>query len=209
MQLQNPLKAICPSLEADVLMALADGRASTPGGLVRERGIEASISGARRCLERLEESGVVEATQVGNRTEYALNPRHMLAEVIIEASRGTDRFIEFLSREISQWPDGPLQVTLFGSAARREMHNDSDIDLLFVIPDGAGDGLYERIGTLAVDGYSLTGNDVRPMIYEASEVRGAPIFDSIMREGIHVAGDQNWLSRRLQSPKRPDAMTMR
>ncbi|MCT9872082.1 nucleotidyltransferase domain-containing protein [Paenarthrobacter aurescens] len=197
MQLHNPLRAICPTLEADVLMALVDGRRTTPGQLIRERGIQASVSGARRCLERLEANGIVIALRVGNRTEYALNPRHMLAAVVAEASRGTERFIEFLIRAISDWPEQPLQVTLFGSAARREMRSDSDIDLLFVIPDGASDELYELIGDLAVDAYSLTGNDVRPMIYEASEVRSAPIFDSITSEGNHVAGDRSWLSRHL------------
>lgn len=197
MQLHNPLRAICPTLEADVLLALADGHPSTPGKLVRERGIQASVSGARRCLERLEENGVVIATHVGNRNEYALNPRHMLAGVVIEATKGTDRFIEFLSQRIGHWPKKPLQVTLFGSAARGDMENRSDIDLLFVIPDDASDGLYERIADLAVEAYGLTGNDVRPMTYEAAEVHMAPIFDSITSQGLHVYGDAGWLARRL------------
>ncbi|WP_223941384.1 nucleotidyltransferase domain-containing protein [Arthrobacter sp. StoSoilB22] len=105
--------------------------------------------------------------------------------------------MRFVSRAILRWPERPLQVTLFGSAARGDMRNDSDIDLLFIIHDGADDDLYEQIGNLAVDVYRLTGNDVRPMIYEAAEVRAAPIFDSIMREGVHVHGDRHWLSRRL------------
>ncbi|KUM35731.1 nucleotidyltransferase domain-containing protein [Arthrobacter sp. EpRS71] len=200
MQLQNPLRAICPTLEADVLMALANGRPSTPGHLVRERGIKASVSGTRRCLERLEESGIVMGIRVGNRNEYALNLSHMLAGVIAEASQGRERFTRFISRAIAKWPEEPLQVILFGSAARGDMRNDSDIDLLFIIDDGAGDELYEQIGNLAVDVYRLTGNDVRPMIYEAAEVRAAPIFDSILGEGVHVHGDRRWLSRRL-----PDA----
>lgn len=200
MQLQNPLRAICPTLEADVLMALANGRPSTPGHLVRERGIKASVSGTRRCLERLEESGIVLGIRVGNRIEFALNLSHMLAGVIAEASQGRERFTRFISRAIAKWHEEPLQVTLFGSAARGDMRNDSDIDLLFIIDDGAGDELYEQIGNLALDVYRLTGNDVRPMIYEAAEVRAAPIFDSILREGVHVHGDRHWLSRRL-----PDA----
>ncbi|MET3903937.1 nucleotidyltransferase domain-containing protein [Paenarthrobacter sp. 4246] len=199
MQLQNPLRAICPTLEADVLMALADGRPSTPGHLVRDRGIHASVSGTRRCLERLQESGIVMGVQVGNRTEYALNSSHMLAGVIAEASQGRDRFTRFVSRAILRWPERPLQVTLFGSAARGDMRNDSDIDLLFIIRDGTGDELYDQIGDLALDVYRLTGNDVRPMIYEASEVRKAPIFDSIMREGVHLYGDRHWLSRHLRA----------
>lgn len=90
-------------------------------------------------------------------------------------------------------------MTLFGSAARREMLNDSDIDLLFVVPDGSSDGLYEAITDLAVEAYRLTGNDVRPLVYEVSEVQCAPIFDSIERDGVHVFGDSHWLSRQLQA----------
>ncbi|NQD90987.1 nucleotidyltransferase domain-containing protein, partial [Paenarthrobacter sp. CM16] len=121
----------------------------------------------------------------------------MLAGIIAEAAQGRDRFMRFVSRAISRWPERPQQVTLFGSAARGEMRNDSDIDLLFIIHDDARDELYEQIGDLAVDVYSLTGNDVRPLIYEASEVRMAPIFNSILREGVHVYGDRHWLSRHL------------
>ncbi|BCW75447.1 nucleotidyltransferase domain-containing protein [Arthrobacter sp. NicSoilB11] len=199
MQLQNPLRAICPALEADVLVALAEGRPSTPGALVRERGIHASISGVRRCLERLEESGVVEADRSGNRVQYSLNTEHMLAALVIEASKALERFTLFLADQISHWIEQPLQVTLFGSAARREMRNDSDIDLLFVVPDGASDQLYEAISDLAIDAYRLTGNDVRPMVYEVSEVQHAPVFDSIDREGMHIFGDRHWLSRQLDT----------
>ena len=197
MQLQNPLRAICPALEADVLMALASGAPSTPGALVRERGVQASISGVRRCLERLEGNGVVDAGHLGNRVEYSLNAQHMLAGLVVEASKAMERFTRFLTDAISRWEEQPLQVTLFGSAARREMRNDSDIDLLFVVPDGASDQLYEAISDLAVDAYRLTGNDVRPMVYEVSEVRRAPVFDSISRDGLHIFGDSHWLSRQL------------
>lgn len=199
MQLQNPLRAICPALEADVLMALVDGVPRTPGMLVRECGVAASVSGVRRCLERLEENGVVDASQHGNRVEYSLNSQHMLAGLVVEASKATVRFTRFLADQISRWSEQPLQVTLFGSAARREMRSDSDIDLLFVVPDRASDQLYEAISDLAVEAYRLTGNDVRPMVYEISEIQRAPIFDSIDRDGVQVFGDSHWLSCHLHS----------
>ncbi len=199
MQLQNPLRAICPALEADILVALVDSAPSTPGALVREHGVHASISGVRRCLERLEENGVIEASQEGNRVEYSLNGRHMLAGLIVEASKATSRFTRFLADQISRWSEQPVQVTLFGSAARQEMRKDSDIDLLFIVPDGASDQLYEAISDLAVEAYRMTGNDVRPMIYEASEVQAASIFDSIDRDGVHIFGDGHWLSRKLHT----------
>lgn len=197
MQLQNPLRAICPALEADVLMAMANGTPRTAGALVREEGVHGSISGIRRCLERLKKNGVVDDVHRGNRVEYSLNARHLLAGLVIEASKATERLTRLLAEEISRWNESPLQVTLFGSAARREMRDDSDIDLLFVVPDGASDHLYEAISDLAVEAYHLTGNDVRPMVYEVSEVHHVPVFDSINLEGLHIFGDRQWLSRQL------------
>lgn len=198
-QLQNPLRSICPALEADILLALADAKPRTPGALVREGGVDASISGVRRCLERLEEGGLVDAARHGNRIEYQLNGRHMLAHLVVEASQAMDRFIRFVAGQISRWSDRPLQVTLFGSAARCEMHSDSDIDVLFIVPDGASEQMYEAISNLAVEAYRLTGNDVRPLVYEVSEVQHATVFESIVRDGLHIYGDRDWLSHRLSA----------
>jgi predicted nucleotidyltransferase len=110
-----------------------------------------------------------------------------------------EQFIRFLADRIFEWREQPIQVTLFGSAARRDMRHDSDIDLLFIVADGAGDQLYEAISDLAIDAYRLTGNDVRPIVYEVAEVHPAPIFDSIGREGVHIFGDSHWLSRQLST----------
>lgn len=199
MQLQNPLRAICPTLEADVLAALAGGGHHTPGMLVRESGVRASVSGVRRCLERLRDTGIVEACGVGNRMEFALNTEHMMAPLVMEATRGTSRFVRKLGEQISRWDQQPLQVTLFGSAARGEMRTESDIDLLFIVPDGANDRLYLAIDELATYAYRLTGNDVRPLVYEVSEMRDAPIFESVLREGVHISGDSQWLVAHLHA----------
>ncbi len=199
MQLQNSLRAICSALDADVLMALVTGSPSTPGTLVRTHGVRASISGVRRCLERLEKNGIVDSERLGNQTRYSLNRQHMLADLILEAPKAIDLFARFLKSRISMWNEQPLQVTLFGSAARHEMHADSDIDVLFIAPNNAADEIYEEISELAIEAYRFTGNDVRPLVYEESEIQPAPIFDSIMREGVHIFGDKRWLSRQLQS----------
>lgn len=53
MRLQNPLGALCPTLESEILLALAQEDGLTPGQLVRSKGIGGSVSGARKCLERL------------------------------------------------------------------------------------------------------------------------------------------------------------
>ncbi|WP_345154795.1 nucleotidyltransferase domain-containing protein [Arthrobacter ginkgonis] len=110
-------------------------------------------------------------------------------------AEGRNRFLRHLSRVIGRWELKPVQVTLFGSAARGTMRPDSDIDVLFILPDGASDELHEAIGDLAVDAYRVTGNDVRPLVYEMSEVRPADVLTSIVREGVHVYGDRHLLAR--------------
>ncbi len=62
----------------------------------------------RRCLERLEENGVVDASHLGNRVEYSLNVQHMLAGLVVEASRATELFTRFLADQISRWNEQPL-----------------------------------------------------------------------------------------------------
>lgn len=79
------------------------------------------------------------------------------------------------------------------------MSVDSDIDVLFVMPNEADDATVEQlVGALAARATAWTGNDVRPLIYRAREVEPAPVFDAIVEEGIDVAGDPAWLRRRLR-----------
>lgn len=90
-----------------------------------------------------------------------------------------------------------MRVKLFGSAARNNMDESSDIDLLFVLADGLEqEAVNERINDLAARTELWVGNDVRPLVYLASEVLPARIFDSILRDGIDVYGDPTWLRRR-------------
>jgi uncharacterized protein len=49
--------------------------------------------------------------------------------------QATPQILESLTRQIVDTV-GPLQIILFGSAARGEMGPDSDFDVLVVMPDG-------------------------------------------------------------------------
>lgn len=91
----------------------------------------------------------------------------------------------------------PISVKLFGSAARNDMTDDSDIDLLVILPDAWPEG-DNHIQELSSKASTWTGNDVRPLVYTESEIADAPIFKSILIDGIDVAGDGNWLRRRMR-----------
>ncbi|WP_234988351.1 nucleotidyltransferase domain-containing protein [Agrococcus casei] len=131
---------------------------------------------------------------------YELNARHLLAGPIREIARAKQHLIDLLSSHVREWRLQPLTVKLFGSAARSEMTDGSDIDVLVVMPDGADrDEAEARVGNLASVTRDLTGNDVRPLLYFESEVEQAGIFDSILADGIDIAGDPSWLRRNLRA----------
>lgn len=86
----------------------------------------------------------------------------------------------------------PLQVILFGSAARGEADPDSDLDLLVVMPDGtrrsgvAGDlhqALYESVPERrhAVDIVVAT-----PAVLEYNRGADWTVYDTAIREGVSL-----------------------
>lgn len=78
------------------------------------------------------------------------------------------------------------------------MREDSDIDLLVVMPDLAAEcDVESSLRRLAAQATLWTGNDVRPLVYRASEVQPASIFTSVVEEGIAIAGDPSWLRKHL------------
>ena len=96
----------------------------------------------------------------------------------------------------------PTLVVMFGSAARGDMSDDSDIDLLFVIPDGVPEEQAEdQLSDLAHSVLTWTGNTVDLLTYREGEVASAPIFNSVIREGIEILGDMAWLRRASRRAK--------
>lgn len=205
MRLQNPFAGLATTgIDSQVLTALArteqDLTAEQVHRLLPERG---SSQGVRNALERLVEQGTVRARAIGRTRAYGLNREHLLAAAIVSISRVKRELVARLRSTIEAWPVRPLSVMLFGSAARDDMRNDSDIDLLFVFPHDALDDLaHDLVQQLAARAASWTGNDVRPLVYSDREIQQASIFDSILRDGIEIAGEPSWLRRRLRDEVR-------
>jgi predicted nucleotidyltransferase len=200
MRLQNPIGALSPTMDTQVLMVLSRADSEfTAREIHRMLPDDGSIGGVRLALSRLVGSGVVLQRHVGATSAYSLNRDHLMADAILAMSRTKSDLISRIGETVRTWPVQPLNLKLFGSAARDEMNADSDIDLLVVFPDAAPDGLVDQlIGELSAQIIRWTGNDTRPLVYRASEITPAPIFDSILREGIDIVGDPAWLRRRLR-----------
>lgn len=201
MRLQNPFAALSPSgLDSQVLLVLArtDQHLSVQQihGLLPEGG---SRAGVQKSVARFVEQGTVVERRFGRSRAFALNGEHLLADSIRQIAASKLLLLSRMAEVIVDWPVQPLTVKMFGSAARSDMRSDSDIDLLVVLPDEVeDDAADEMVAALATRAAAWTGNDARPLVYRASEVGPAKVFDEILEEGLDVAGDPGWLRRRLR-----------
>ncbi|RLP76396.1 nucleotidyltransferase domain-containing protein [Mycetocola tolaasinivorans] len=201
MRLQNPFAAMSTTgLDSQVLTVLCrSDQFLTVDQIHRLLPEDGSAPGVRKSVVRLTNQGVVAERSVGRNLAFAFNREHLLADAILQIADARNTLIARLQRVIATWEVQPLTVKIFGSAARQQMRDDSDIDVLMVFPDGISeDALDDAVGELSAKLHVWTGNDVRPLLYRASEVRSASIFDSILAEGIDVAGDPTWLRRHLR-----------
>jgi len=201
MRLQNPFASLSTAgLDSQVLTVLARSNQYLTiqqiHQLLPETG---SLAGVRHPISRLVAQGTVLERVTGRTSGYALNKDHLLIEPILQIANAKKTLIERISETITSWSHQPLTVQLFGSAARNDMETESDIDILFVFDESTDDQETDtNINHLTQQVSRWTGNDVRPLVYSESEVEPAPIFDSVLREGIPISGNPNWLRRHIR-----------
>lgn len=199
MRLQNPIAALTPTVDAAVLhvLARADSGFTAPA-VHRLSPDKNSESGVRNALTRLVKQGIALEEIVGQTRSYRLNRQHLLAAAIMEMAHAKHLLLGHLRDEIRAWPLEPLDVRLFGSAARNEMRDDSDVDLLFIFPDGYDEDLAtSHLSDLSLKVASWTGNDTRPLVYRESEVEADRLFLNVIADGIPVLPACRWLEARL------------
>lgn len=134
MDVSDPATALAGGLTMPILRALA-GRSSPATAAqvyrIAQHGTEAGI---RRAIERLATKGVVWREQVGDRVVYSLNYDHVLEEAVRALLRAPEELPRRLRERIGEWSVPPVSAALYGSAARRDGDNSSDIDILLVRP---------------------------------------------------------------------------
>ncbi|HEY3352130.1 MAG TPA: nucleotidyltransferase domain-containing protein [Polyangia bacterium] len=97
---------------------------------------------------------------------------------------------EFKRRLVARFGDRVERVTLFGSYARGEQHEESDVDVLVVIRDVTG---LEQSAVARLGGELLTerGVDVMPVVFSPEawadlEGRELLVAEDVAREGVAV-----------------------
>ncbi|GAA2170962.1 hypothetical protein GCM10009846_03160 [Agrococcus versicolor] len=199
MRLDRPFSAISPSgLDAQVLHVLAQShRYLSASQIHRALPDEGSLAGVKKSIARFVEQGTVVDDVIGRSRGFALNDEHLLADAIREIASAKRLLVERMRGAIATWPFEPVLVAIFGSAARDDMRVDSDIDVLFVLPDDLERESGERdVHALAARMAAWTGNDVRPLVYAADEVGPARVFSEILDDAMPIVGRLGWLRGR-------------
>lgn len=163
--MRSPIMSVIPSLDGAVLGALAATTAPLNLSNVHRLAQTGSLSGVRLVLVRLTSTGLVHEVPGG----YVLNRDHVAAESVLSLARLWGSVLERIRTEVATWAPQPKLVGLFGSAARRDGDESSDIDLLVVSNDDAQDrsaDLAERVERWtgnATHVITLTPRDLRRM----------------------------------------------
>jgi predicted nucleotidyltransferase len=132
MNLTDPSKSVTSTLDGPALVALAKAGHPLTVTEIAQRAVRGSEIGIRRALVRLVDEGIVSSVKIGKTTIYSLNRDHIAAPLVLEMSRLRSELWRRLSVEVSRWRVSPMYACVFGSAARHDGDEQSDIDILLV-----------------------------------------------------------------------------
>jgi len=203
MDLTNPASSVVPALRARILVLLARSDAGLTGRRVAALA-EGSVAGVAKVLESLVGAGLVHRIDAGSASLYTLNRDHVGAPAVELLATMRAELINRIRRDISQWSCLPVGAVLFGSAARGDGADDSDIDVLLVRPasidddDAAWADQVSRLGSAVL---AWSGNTLNVVEYSPDEVASdAPgrraVLSRIDTDGVLLHGTELRILRR-------------
>ena len=165
---------------------------------------------------RLTEQGVVTAIQMGRNQVFELNVQHVAYDSIISLADLRAKLFARIADRVKKWKSPPLLVVVFGSCARGDGDESSDVDLLIIHPPLSGEkwnpdvsiygalaGLVTSLTTspadadrwgayvdaLRSDVHQWSGNPLNAVDLSMSqwwELRPRPLGESIKKDGIEL-----------------------
>jgi predicted nucleotidyltransferase len=201
MDFRRPLLVVTPTLDADVLAALARADVEFSGRELARHAGHGSPEGIRRAADRLVEQGILFRRSAGTAHLYRLNEEHLAAPWIEGLARLREQLIERLREVLSGWQEPARAALLFGSAARGEANTLSDVDLLVIRPHGCdpdSDPWRGQLLALEQAATAWTGNDARVLEYGEDELTGKAaerVLEEAVRDGIELVGSRRLLRK--------------
>lgn len=209
MDFDRPLLLVTPTLDGDVLAALARADEEFSGRELARRVGHGSPEGIRRAADRLATQGVLSRRAAGTAHLYRLNRDHLAAPWIEGLASLREQLIDRLRERVTGWEQSPRVVLLFGSAARGQAATTSDLDVL-VVRCGDCDPDSEpwrgQLQALQHSATAWTGNDTRVLEYGEDELTGGPaepVLEDALRDGIELYGSRRTLRRLIGSQATP------
>jgi predicted nucleotidyltransferase len=139
MDLGHPVNSIAPPLVARVLEVLSGTTRPLAGREIGRIIGKGSPNGVWKALNRLEEQGVVLADHRSRATYYVANREHLAWPAIETLTQLRGELTARLGREVERWEVAALHASIFGSTARGDADQKSDVDLLLVQPENLDD----------------------------------------------------------------------
>ena len=193
MNVSNPITSVIPSLDGKVYAVLCVTDAPLSLGAIHILSGGPSKSGVRSVLQRMAAAGLVDVVPGG----YLLNRDHVAADAIQALASLHGELTRRIREDVREWTFQPLLVGYYGSTARRDGNEASDIDVLVV---GDVERLAEAAFELAGKIERWTGNMAQVEIKSLEEIRRLrrakePILDNWKRELVEITGSRSVLSR--------------
>jgi predicted nucleotidyltransferase len=196
MDYTDPIAAVIPGVQGRVLTVLARTEAELTMRSVAElAGVSANQ--ATVVLNRLVRLGLVERRDVGAAALVRLVGENEAARAVLLLADLRNGVLTRLAAEAKKIRPAPVCLVVFGSFARGEAHENSDIDVLVVAPPGAqvDDGRWTAaLGRWTDRAARIAGNPVNLIEFPVEELpklirRGREPWATIVHEGVVLAGD--------------------
>jgi len=150
---------------------------------------KASQQGVQNVLDELTAHGLVIQATAGAAVLNTMNRDHILAPFILQIVELRSELLRRLADIVAVEAPTVRRAILFGSLARGDANEQSDIDIALVWDDDTLQS--ERDEDIASRVYQLTGNECRLLHYTTSEFNRLPesspsLFANIDAEGIDL-----------------------
>lgn len=198
MDLSRPHRLLARPLDGAVVSVLSATTRPLTGREVARLAPEGSQPGIAKALGRLADSGLVDREEAGNALLYQLNRDHLAAPAAAMLADLRNALVGRLRDELADWAIRPVHGSIFGSAARGDGNEGSDIDLLVVRPaavaandsrwsaqlDGLADSVRRWTGNAA--SISEIGEQDIPRLARERP----PVVDAVADDAITLTGPE-------------------
>ncbi|THG34332.1 nucleotidyltransferase domain-containing protein [Glaciibacter flavus] len=204
MDLSHPEYAVLGEDRARILRRLFVLAEPASGRRIHQLSGVTSLRTTQRILDELVRTGMVEVQRLGSAFAYQANRDHVLwgpvEQVLAVPSLAEQQMAEILTETLG---DKTTSTALYGSFARGDAREDSDVDILVVWNDHVAAGQKEDTLHAAAEAIRrLTGNETQLFAVSPAELNrlienDAPLIESLRTDARRLTGIE--LKRLLKS----------